>query len=327
MLGEFELIARYFKPLAADSPAALGLVDDAAVLDGLGESGLVATADMVVAGVHFLADDPADQVARKLLRVNLSDLAAMGARPLGYLLTAAWPKDIAEPWIADFATGLAADQAEFGIALLGGDTTGTPTTLTLSLTALGTVPTGRALKRSTARAGDRVYVSGTIGDGVLGLDVLHGRHAELPAVDRDYAVDRYRLPQPRLALGQALSAQGLATAALDVSDGLVADLGHVAAASGLAARVEAAVVPLSPPARAVVESDPDVFARLVSGGDDYELLFAAAPDRDAEIAALAATLGLALTPIGTLEAGGPGVRLVDDRGGEIHLDQSGWTHF
>ncbi len=240
MLGEFELIARYLAPLAEGEPGALGLRDDAAVISPPAGRDLVLAADALVEGVHFLPTDPPGLVARKLLRVNLSDLAAMGARPCGYLMTAAWPKGRAEAWIADFAAGLARDQEIFGIGLLGGDTTGTPGPLSLSLTAVGTTPSGRRLERGGARAGDSLYVSGTLGDGALGLRVLQGALDGLDTAERDWLIDRYRLPRPRLALGESLLAQGLASAAIDVSDGLVADVGHLAAASGLAARIEAA---------------------------------------------------------------------------------------
>jgi thiamine-monophosphate kinase len=326
MLGEFELIRRYLAPLAAEEPAALGLVDDAAVLAVPPGRDLVLTADAMVAGVHYLAEDPPDQVARKLLRVNLSDLAAMGAMPRGYLLTACWPEQVEESWIAGFVAGLAADQAEFGIRLLGGDTTRTPGPASLSLTALGTVPAGRCLRRSTARAGDLVYVSGTIGDGALGLAVLQGRLAGLPADARDFLAGRYRLPQPRLALGQALLAESLATAALDVSDGLVGDLAHITESSGLAARLEAAAVPLSPAARAALQADPALLEGLLTGGDDYELLFTVQPARADAVAALAGRLALPLTRIGMLEAG-EGVRVFDASGAPLALGKAGWTHF
>ncbi|MGF1611623.1 MAG: thiamine-phosphate kinase [Kiloniellales bacterium] len=326
MLGEFELIRRYLAPLAADEPAALGLIDDAAVLAAPPGRDLVLTADAMVAGVHYLAEDPPDLVARKLLRVNLSDLAAMGATPRGYLLTACWPQDVEEHWIAQFVEGLAADQAAFGIRLLGGDTTRTPGPASLSLTALGTVPAGRCLRRSTARAGDLVYVSGTIGDGALGLAALQDRLAGLSAGARHFLAERYRLPQPRVALGEALLAERLATAALDVSDGLAADLAHIAETSGLAAQLEAAAVPLSPAARAALKADPELLASVLTGGDDYELVFTVEPAQAEAVAALAGRLALQLTRIGVMEAG-EGVQVLDAAGVPMALGKSGWTHF
>lgn len=326
MLGEFELIARYFAPLAAGEPGAAGLRDDAALIDPAPGTTLVATVDAMVEGVHFLPEDPAEMLGRKLLRVNLSDLAAMGARPRGYLLVTAFSERIDEAWIAAFVAGLAADQRDFGLGLLGGDTVRTPGPLTLSLTALGEVARGRALARSTARAGDLVYVSGTVGDGALGLKVLRGGLAGLAPAARQALAARYRLPVPRLALGQALAARGLATAAIDVSDGLVADLGHIAETSGLAGEIEAAAVPQSEAARHALAAEPGLREAVLAGGDDYELLFTVAPGRAEEVARLAAELDLPLTRIGTMAAG-EGVRALDEAGRPLALDGRGWTHF
>lgn len=326
MLGEFELVRRFLAPLAADAPGAFALRDDAAVVALSKGRELVVTADTLIGGVHFLADDPPGQVARKALRVNLSDLAAMAARPLGYVMAAAWPSPPEESWIAAFAAGLAEDQKAYGITLLGGDTTRTPGPLTLTITALGTVAPGRALQRGGARAGDQVYVSGSIGDGALGLQTLRGELSELSAEHRAYLVDRYRLPRPRLVLGEALSQGGLVHAAIDVSDGLLADLGHVLEASGLAGVVEADAVPLSAAARAALAARPDLLAALIGGGDDYELLFTAAAGQGAEIAALSDRLGLPLTRIGEL-AVGRGLSVRDAAGRELPVAGSGWTHF
>lgn len=326
MRGEFELIAAYFAPLAGGAAGALGLTDDAALLAPPEGCDLVLAADAMIEGVHFLADEPADLVARKLLRVNLSDLAAMGARPLGYLLTAAWPESTEEARIARFAEGLAEDQAIFPVRLLGGDTTRTPGPLALSLTAVGAVPAGRSLRRGGARAGDLVFVSGTIGDAALGLKVLTGALRVADEGDRAALVARHRLPEPRLALGEALLEAGLATAAIDVSDGLVADVGHIAETSGLAARIEAAAVPLSAAAGRALARDPALGAAIYGGGDDFELAFAAPPERAEALADLAGRLGLAITRIGELTAGA-GVRLVDESGQEVALSAAGWTHF
>ncbi len=326
MPGEFEIIAKYFAPLAAKSPGALGLKDDAALFAPSPGLAVVATVDAMVAGVHFLPDDPPDAIGRKLLRVNLSDLAAMGARPLGYLLVTAFPKATGEDWIAAFAQGLARDQAEFGIDLLGGDTVSTPGPLTLSLSAFGEVAPSQALHRTGARAGDDIYVSGTIGDGALGLKVLRGELQGLNEGAKSAMAERYHVPTPRLALGKAIGARALASAALDVSDGLVADLGHIAEASGLGAVLEAEGVPVSPAARAALAADPGLRPAILGGGDDYELLFTAAPEKAAAIAALAAELDLPLTRIGAMGAG-QGVRVLDNNGQEIRLGSGGWTHF
>ena len=326
MRGEFELIEKYFAPLASGAAGALGLTDDAALLTPPAGRDLVLTADAMIEGVHFVPDQPPGLVARKLLRVNLSDLAAMGAVPLGYLVTAAWPETKDEAWIAGFAEGLAEDQAVFPVHLLGGDTTRTAGPLALSLTAVGTVPAGGGLRRSTARAGDLLFVSGTIGDSVLGLKILRGE-LEVPD-DRERAalVARHRLPEPRLALGQALLDEGLATAAIDLSDGLVADIGHIAETSGLAARIEVSAIPLSAAAGRAVADDPVLRAALFGGGEDYELAFAAAPGQAEAIAALAERLALPIKWIGALAAG-QGVKLVDESGEEVPLVSAGWTHF
>ncbi len=329
MRGEFELIARYFAPLAEAAPGAQGLRNDAALFDPTGPTGnhsLVLTVDAMVAGVHFLPEDPPETIGRKLLRVNLSDLAAMGARPRGYLLATAFPKDIDEAWIAAFAAGLAEDQAIFGVALYGGDTVSTPGPLTLSLTAFGEAPRDRALSRATAGAGDLIYVSGTIGDGMLGLEVLRGGLSELSDGQRAYLATRYRLPEPRVELGLRLAEDGLASAALDVSDGLAADLSHITEESGLAAEIEAAAVPLSPAARALIELAPERLPDLLGGGDDYELLFTVAAGRAEEVAALAATLDLPLTAIGRMAAG-QGLRVRDSEGCDVPLKGAGWRHF
>ena len=315
--GEFELIRRHFAPLAA--PSALGLRDDAATLAPPPGDELVLTVDAMVQGVHFLPDDAPALVARKLLRVNLSDLAAKGARPLGYLLSAAWTAELPEDWIAAFAGGLAEDQRQFGCPLLGGDTVSTPGPLWFSLTAIGCVEAGSMLRRDGARPGDLVFVSGSIGDGALGLRAIRGELPHLDEADRGLLADRYRLPQPRVALGPRLV--GLASAAMDVSDGLVADLGPLAEASSVAAVIETAQVPLSPAGFRA-----DRLELALTGGDDYEILFTASPDAEAAIAALAGELSLPLTRIGRIESGA-GVTAVNRAGAPIELISRGWRHF
>jgi thiamine-monophosphate kinase len=314
---EFALIARHFRPLAGEG--ALDLGDDAALLTPPAGCQLVLAADAMVAGVHFLPDDPPATIGRKLLRVNLSDLAAMGAAPLGYLMTCAFPRGTEEGWIAGFAAGLAADQAEFGLAVLGGDTVATPGPACFSLTILGRVAPGRALRRAGARPGDDLWVSGTIGDGALGLLALTGRLAA-----DAFLADRYRLPRPRLALGRALT--GLARAAMDVSDGLVQDVGHLARAGGCAAEIMAGAVPLSDAARAALAADPALLSRILGGGDDYELVFAASP---AEAAAVRDAADAARTPVARIGRflDGEGVRVLDAGGEEIPLSSTGWSHF
>lgn len=322
--GEFALIARYFAPLSRGVPGAYDLTDDAAWIRA--EPGLdwVVKTDAIVAGVHFLPDDPPDLVARKALRVNLSDLAAKGAVPRFYLLDTVLPKDIDEAWIAGFASGLAADQDEFGVKLIGGDTTATPGALTLAVMALGQVEAGRMLRRGTAQDGDDVYVSGTLGDAALGLLVLRGGLMRLSPASRDFLVDRYRLPQPRVKLGPALL--DMANAAMDVSDGLVADLGHICETSGLGAVVDEPNVPLSPAAREAVREHPALISAVLAGGDDYELLFTAPPAARERVAALARKLELPITRIGAVRSGS-GVKVLREDGSERALDAAGWQHF
>lgn len=317
--GEFDFIRERLRPLAADSPASLGLSDDAAVLVPPPGRDLVITKDGMVAGVHFLRDDPPDAIAQKLLRVNLSDLAAMGAEPLGHLLVLARPKDCDEAWLAGFTDGLADDQRRFGSVLLGGDTVSIGGPLTLSLTALGTVPAGAAVRRDGARPGDDLWVSGTLGDAALGLAVLQGT-LEVPADAAAFLVERYRRPQPRLELGVRL--RGVATAMLDVSDGLMADLGHILETSQVAAVVEAEGLPLSGPAR----DAPDPRAAALSGGDDYELLFTASPDHRGAIERIGSDLTLPVTRIGRIEAG-HGLTAIDRDGRPVTTSRAGWTHF
>ncbi len=317
---EFALIARHFRPLAGKG--ALDLADDAALLDPPSGQQLVIAADAMVAGVHFLPDDPPETIGRKLLRCNLSDLAAMGAAPLAYVLTVSLPRDVAPGWVEGFSAGLAADQEEFGLRVLGGDTTSTPGPISLSLTILGTVAPGCALRRVGAAPGHDVWVSGTIGDGTLGLAVLLG---EQPADDAGFLAERYRVPRPRLGLGGAL--HGLASAAMDVSDGLVQDLGHLCRAAGCAAELHAAAVPLSPPARALLDAEPALLPRILTGGDDYELLFAAPPEAAGAILARAAVEGVAVTRIGSFVAGEPAVKVLDGAGQAMALGREGWSHF
>ena len=318
--GEFDLIAELFAPLATD-PAALGLTDDGAVLPA-GSDDLVVVKDALVEGVHFLADDPPATVAQKALRVNLSDLAAMGARATHYLVALVRPARIEDAWLDAMVAGLRADQATYGVGLLGGDTVATPGPLVLSVTALGRVPPGAALTRAGAGSGEDVWVSGTLGDAALGLGVLRGGWSPAEG-DAAALVNRYRLPQPRLALGERL--RGVATACQDLSDGLIQDLGHIARRSGVAITVEAEAVPLSDAAR----DAPDARNKALTGGDDYELAFTAPVDRRLQIGGLARPLALPLTRIGRTAnggGGGGGVVVLDEAGAPLTLDRRGWSH-
>lgn len=323
-MDEFGLIARYFAPLAAGEPGALGLTDDAAVLDLPPGSRLVVTTDAMVAGVHFFADDPPGDIARKLIRVNLSDLAAMGARPRGVLLAAVLPRGTTDEWLAAFSAGLGADVAGFDAPLVGGDTVATDGPLTLSLTALGTVDSRGALTRAAARAGDDVYVSGTIGDGALGLKVLKGGLPALGEAARAALIARYRVPEPRLALGQRLV--GIANACMDVSDGLVADLGHICDCSGVGARITAAALPVSAAARQAIAGKPGLIGDVLTGGDDYELLFTAPVGAREAVAAAARGAGVPVARIGVIVTG-TGVEVSDSAALGVTLGHGGYSHF
>jgi len=323
--AEDSLIARYFGPLATD-PGAFGLGDDAAVL-GPSAADLVVTTDAIVEGVHFLSTDPADTIARKALRVNLSDLAAKGATPAGFVLTLAL-RAADDAWLKPFAHALGEDAALFGCRLLGGDTVSTPGPLTISITALGHVPAGKMVRRSGARPGDRVVVTGTIGDAALGLDILKGgavASALADAASREMLVGRYRVPQPRNALAKAVLDH--AGAAMDVSDGLAGDLAKLCAASGVSAVIDAPAIPLSQATAGLLARGTVGVGTIVSGGDDYEIL-CTVPEAGFEAFAQAAeAAGVAISSIGIIIAGTAPPRFLDARGSEIALPRLSYSHF
>ncbi len=321
--SEFELIALLFAPLAK-TPGAFELTDDAAAMPARAGHDVVLKTDAIVEGVHFLSGDPADSVAKKALRVNLSDLAAKGAEPAGYLLALSLPAKTDMAWLEAFARGLGEDQKEFSISLLGGDTTATPGPLTLAIMLVGHVPTGTMIRRAGAKAGDLVFVSGSIGDGGGGLAVLKGEGATLPASARDYLIGRYRVPQPRLAFGGRF--RGLASAALDVSDGLIADLGHISEVSRVRIVVDAERIPRSPALSALWGDGPDAILRAATAGDDYEIAFTAPASVESTIAEAARASGIPVTRIGHV-AEGTGVALMGADGREIAVSKPGYTHF
>lgn len=325
-MKEFDFIDRFLRPLATDS-AALGLGDDAAVLD-TGCGSLVAAKDMLIEGVHFRADDPPAAIAKKALRVNLSDIAAMGARPRGYLLGCAWGGAWRDSDLEAFAAGLAEDQAEFGLALLGGDTTAHDGATVVSVTMIGEAADGAFLSRGGALAGDDLYASGTLGDGWLGLQALaRGRDfGGLSDAERDHVIDRYRLPQPRIALARALC--GVAHAAIDISDGLIADAGHVARRSNCGLEIALDATLLSDAARkwagAGAEKENNLLM-LAQGGDDYELLFTAPPEKRDAVAAAARSSGVSVTRIGRAFRGA-GVRVLNASGEILETAIGGYEH-
>ncbi|MDE2364752.1 MAG: thiamine-phosphate kinase [Hyphomicrobiales bacterium] len=321
-LSEDDLIARYFAPLAG--PAALGLRDDAALLSPPAGCELVLTVDGLVANVHFFADDPPDAIAKKALRVNISDLAAKGARPLGFLLTLALPVDWRAEWLERFAQGLGADARRYGCPLLGGDTVSTPGPLTLSITAVGAVAAGRMVARTGVRAGDLFYVSGTIGDAALGLALRSGSSGGAGA-DEAFLLDRYLLPQPRLDLAPAL--RDCASGAMDVSDGLVGDLTKMARVSGVSAEIDVARVPLSPAAARLISAQPDLLQKAMTGGDDYEILASVPSDAAAAFEAAATAAGVPVTQIGVACTGVEAPTFRDRRGEPMHFPTGSYRHF
>ena len=321
--SEDELIARFFAPAAGS--AALGLLDDAALLTPPAGCDLVLTCDALVAGAHFFADDPPASIARKALRVNLSDLAAKGARPLGFLLSLALPSDWTEAWLAAFAAALGEDGATYGCPLAGGDTVKTPGPLTLSIAAFGAVPSGRMAARTGVRPGDRLYVTGTIGDAAIGLRLRQGRGPDLPPADRDFLHRRYLEPQPHVALAPAMTAY--ANGGMDVSDGFVGDLTKMLRVSGVSADVEVDRLPLSRAAEAAIAADPDLKMLALTGGDDYEIIAAIAPENTAAFEAAAAAAGVPIAGFGEAVEGNDPPRFVTRDGRAITFAQGSYSHF
>ena len=315
--GEFELIARYFAPLAKGFSGARGLKSDNAFLAPDSRYDLVVKTDTVVAGVHFLADEKPQIVAAKALRVCLSDLAAGGAVHFSYQLALSLGTNWTERWISGFARGLAADQRRYGLALSGGDTTSTPGPTTISITAFGHVARNKGLGRGGAKEGDELWVSGTIGDAALGLLAARGR------MKNDFLERRYRLPQPRTTLGPRLV--GIARATADVSDGLLADAGHIADASRLAVHIAREDVPLSTAARGVLATKQQLWANVLGGGDDYELVMAVPPRKRAALHAAAGAAGVKVSKIGRFSSG-KGVHLTI-AGREVRAPRKGYVHF
>ncbi len=321
--GEDELIARYFAPLAG--PAGLGLRDDAALLEPPPGEDVVLTTDALVAGVHFFADDPPGAIARKALRVNLSDLAAKGARPLGFLLALALPAEWSEDWLKAFAAGLGADAAAYGCPLAGGDTVATPGPLTLAVTAFGAVPKGRMARRSGVRPRDRLYVTGTIGDSAIGLAIRRGCGPDIPHADKEFLLDRYLAPRPRVELAKVVAMR--ANGCMDVSDGFVGDLTKMLAVSGVTARVPIYRLPLSPAARAAIAARPELFAIAATGGDDYELLAAVAPESAPAFEAEAAAAGVPVAFVGEAAEGDGPPLFVGPDGGQVTFPRGSYSHF
>ena len=326
--GEERLIARYFAPLAKH-PGALGLTDDAAAITPPAGCDLVLKTDGIVGGVHFFPDDPPDMVAKKALRVNLSDLAAKGATPLGFLLTLALPEEVGDAWLAPFARGLGADVQAFGCPLLGGDTDRTGGPITISIAVIGVVPQGRMVRRAGAQAGERVVVTGTIGDAALGLrlrrDTSAAQRWGLTPEQHNHLEARYLVPEPRTAIAEILRAH--ASAAMDVSDGLAGDLGKLCRASSVAAEIAVAGVPLSDGARAALAKEPALIETILTGGDDYEVVACVPAGKVETLRRQASAAGVAVTEIGAVTAGQGTARFLDRDGQPLVFRRPSFSHF
>lgn len=314
--SEQDLIQKFFAPLAGDGAA--GLLDDAASYSPAEGMEVVISTDTLVSGVHFIGDEPADLIARKALRVNFSDLVSKGAYPKGYLVNLALTDAEDNEWLKAFSSGLAEDQEKFSCALLGGDTVSTPGPLVISISAFGETPEGSIVRRGTAAPGDVIYVTGTIGDGALGLDVLQGK---CRTTDDFYLIDRYRLPRPRTGCVELI--RKFASASMDVSDGLVGDLEQLTLASGGGAILNVHLVPFSPPVESLAELDSEVQKRALTGGDDYEILFTV-PYRKAD--EFERECREDVRHIGEIVEGS-GVVVQDREGNAIDLGSTSWSHF
>lgn len=321
--GEFGLIARYLAPLARGAKGAFGLLDDAAVLDVPKGYQLVVTKDALVEGVHLLPGDPPALIAQKLLRVNLSDLAAKGARPIAYAMMLALPKR-EDAFLAAFARGLKVDQRRFGLHLIGGDTVKMPGPLTLSATMFGLIPKGGMIRRDGARPGDLVMVTGSIGDAGMGLACLQEVAPAMSQAAKRFFIGRYHLPQPRVAFGSAI--RGVAHAAMDVSDGLVADLGKLCAASGVGARLDLEAVPLSRHLAQPARKDAALRVAALGAGDDYEILFTVPQAQLKRVKALAGRLKVPVSVIGTITKG-RAVKVFDAGNRPVRMTRGGFEHF
>jgi thiamine-monophosphate kinase len=318
VISEFEIIRRYFTRPART--AVLGVGDDCALVRPRAGTTLAVSTDMLLAGRHFFLHADPGRLGHKALAVNLSDLAAMGADPRWALLAIALPR-ADRRWIAAFSRGFFRIARRFGTELIGGDTAKGP--LAISITVMGEVPAALALRRDAARAGDDIWLSGATGEAALALAHLRGR-VKLKGRAREACLERLHQPEPRVTLGSRL--RGLARSAIDVSDGLLADLGHILKASGVAAELRWEDLPR---AEAIASCRDRALAKkcLLAGGDDYELVFTAPRSKRSEIAAAGKKSGVSVTAIGTIVAGRPGVRMRDSGGGIVAVPRTGFDHF
>jgi thiamine-monophosphate kinase len=326
--GEDRLIARHFKPLAT-APGALSLTDDAAFFAPPPGYEVVLKTDAIVAGVHFLPDDPPECIGKKALRVNLSDLAAKGATPAGCLMTLALPDTVSENWLEAFAAGLKADCEQFACPLYGGDTVRTSGPVSISIFVVGTLPQGSMVRRAGAKPGDRIFVTGSLGDAAFGLKLLQepARKTtwQLNDADAKFLIDRYRLPRPRVALHDAVRAY--ASASMDVSDGLLGDLGKLCEQSKVSAQIEVKALPLSSAARQALRCEPALIEKVATGGDDYEILCAVPPEHVQDFRKAAEGAAVPVAEIGTATEGSEAPQLIAADGKALTFARTSFSHF
>jgi len=323
-LGEFEIIKTYFSPLSRSEKGAFNLTDDAAVIEIPDGKSMVVTTDTLVEGVHFLSEDLPENIAKKLLRVSLSDLAAMGSVPAYYNLSIATKLATTSEWFKAFSEGLLADQIQFGVTLIGGDTVATSGPLTLSLTAMGFVKKGKAISRSGAKLGDDIWVSGLIGDAALGLRAAKGKLISISEENKNYLISKYTQPIPQTLLGPKLS--GHVNSAIDVSDGLIGDLDHICETSKLGANIQITDIPISRAASIIVTEKPHYLDLILSGGDDFELLFTADKSFRTVAKSLTKMLDVSLTKIGVMVSR-RSIEIFDENGNKYFIQNNGYTHF
>lgn len=328
-MDEFERIEHYFAPLAANRKEALGLKDDAALYNPPKGKELILTMDAIIENIHFLKDSPPSEIAERLIAVNLSDLAAKAATPYAYLLTLALPKTHGDVWLSEFVNGLKNAQNRYNIGLFGGDSVHLPKSspAMLSLTAIGTVPKGKAVLRSTAKEDDDIYVSGYIGDAYLGLTLCQNKiSAPITKDEKKYLKDKFLHPSPRLELIPLL--REYASSAADVSDGLLSDINHISKASKLSARIYQEKIPFSNAAKKLLADNKATPIDLITGGDDYEIIFTAPPENAQAIKRAAKEANMTISKIGTIESKTSKIlTLIDQNGNQINPPKKGYNHF
>jgi len=320
-MNEFEMIQQYFLPLTMGRKEAEGLQDDAAILDIPEGYDLVISSDTLNGGTHFLKKETPAHIAHKALRVNLSDMAAMGAQPLCYQMNLAFSQFPDEEWVKGFSAALLSDNEAFGVFCSGGDTTVAEGPLLVSITVTGLVPKGQAVKRSTAQAGDLVVLTGPIGQAAVGVKIL----LDVLEIENSEAfLEAAHKPTPRTTISDEICKY--ARAAVDVSDGLIADLGHVCQTSGVSATLELAKIPFTDETKALVDANVIAYEDLLTGGDDYEIAMAVAPENIDAFTAEAAAKGVGLSVVGVFKDG-QGLEVVDENAEALAFKRPGWTHF